>query len=286
MAHSMAKPKKNSTLPTDHCAAPPESRMGSDFVYPDGDQEIRRHLPVDPKNDMISSEGWTAAAFLECRGHQKCTNKYRPFYIDYYGRSGTIQGFSFSDVLAGSKQIQQISSGIKWSLWERALLPSTTVKERTNTHPLFLIYPRMPHSKAEWKVQTTGVSEHPPQRTPLPSPRRGGSAFYRPVRGVRRFWSGLIAASGGQHNGPPARDLHRCHHYFMFINHHTWFTWEIIVLAQLPLAWVFSASINSVQLYVEKQKVEQSLALYLSPKLVKQFAKDPTLLKRARKNNC
>jgi adenylate cyclase len=37
--------------------------------------------------------------------------------------------------------------------------------------------------------------------------------------------------------------------------------------------------VNSVQLYVEKQKVEQSLALYLSPKLVKQFAKDPTLLK-------
>ncbi len=67
--------------------------------------------------------------------------------------------------------------------------------------------------------------------------------------------------------------------YVMFIHFHAWFAWEIIVLAQLPLAWVFSVATNSVQLYVEKQKVEQSLALYLSPKLVKQFAKDPTLLK-------
>jgi adenylate cyclase len=67
--------------------------------------------------------------------------------------------------------------------------------------------------------------------------------------------------------------------YLMFIHLHSWFAWEIVVLAQLPIAWIFSVSVNSVQLYVEKQKVEQSLALYLSPKLVKQFAKDPTLLK-------
>jgi len=67
--------------------------------------------------------------------------------------------------------------------------------------------------------------------------------------------------------------------YLMFAHLHRWFAWEIIVLAQLPIAWVFSVSFNSVQLYVEKQKVEQSLSLYLSPKLVKKFANNPKLLK-------
>jgi adenylate cyclase len=67
--------------------------------------------------------------------------------------------------------------------------------------------------------------------------------------------------------------------YCMFAQYHLWFAWLIFVLAQLPLAAAFSVAVNSVQLYVEKQKVEQSLALYLSPKLVKQFAKNPKLLK-------
>src|SRR5208283_1417577 len=38
-----------------------DGRCGSDFVYPDGDQEVRRHLPADPDNDSFTSEGWAAA---------------------------------------------------------------------------------------------------------------------------------------------------------------------------------------------------------------------------------
>jgi adenylate cyclase len=67
--------------------------------------------------------------------------------------------------------------------------------------------------------------------------------------------------------------------YVAFTHFHYWFPWAIVVLAQIPLALLWSVAFNSVQLYVEKKLVEQSLALYLSPKLVKQFAKDPQLLK-------
>jgi adenylate cyclase len=42
---------------------------------------------------------------------------------------------------------------------------------------------------------------------------------------------------------------------------------------------MWSVAINSVRLHVEKQKVEQSLSLYLPARLVKKFANDPTLLK-------
>jgi adenylate cyclase len=58
-----------------------------------------------------------------------------------------------------------------------------------------------------------------------------------------------------------------------------WFPWLIIVAAQIPIALIWGVSYNSLQLYAEKVRVEQSLSLYLSPKLVKKFARDPSLLK-------
>jgi adenylate cyclase len=67
--------------------------------------------------------------------------------------------------------------------------------------------------------------------------------------------------------------------YVAFSRYHYWFPWTIVVLAQIPLALVWSIAFNSVQIYVEKRLVEQSLSLFLPPKLVKQFARDPTLLK-------
>jgi adenylate cyclase len=57
-----------------------------------------------------------------------------------------------------------------------------------------------------------------------------------------------------------------------------WFPWLIIAAIQLPVALCWSIAYNSVQLYVQKRLVEQSLELYLSPKLVKKFAKNPKLL--------
>jgi adenylate cyclase len=67
--------------------------------------------------------------------------------------------------------------------------------------------------------------------------------------------------------------------YVAFTKFHYWFPWMIVVLAQIPLALAWSIAFNSVQLYVEKKLVEQSLSLYLSPKMVKQLANDPALLK-------
>jgi adenylate cyclase len=66
--------------------------------------------------------------------------------------------------------------------------------------------------------------------------------------------------------------------YLLFVNHY-WFPWLIPVTIQIPVALVWSVAYNSVQIYVEKQKVEQSLSLFLPPRLVKKFASDPTLLK-------
>lgn len=58
-----------------------------------------------------------------------------------------------------------------------------------------------------------------------------------------------------------------------------WFPWMIIVAAQIPLALLWSILINSVQLYVENRLYQQSLSMYLSPKLVKKFASEKDILK-------
>jgi adenylate cyclase len=67
--------------------------------------------------------------------------------------------------------------------------------------------------------------------------------------------------------------------YLAFRDCHYWFPWAIPVLFQIPFAVLFSVVFNSLQLYVEKQKVEQSLRLYLPARLVKKFSSDPSLLK-------
>jgi adenylate cyclase len=67
--------------------------------------------------------------------------------------------------------------------------------------------------------------------------------------------------------------------YVAFARFQCWFPWLIVAVIQIPLALVWSIAFNSVQLYVEKKLVEQSLSLYLSPKLVKKFANNPKLLK-------
>jgi class 3 adenylate cyclase/CHASE2 domain-containing sensor protein len=68
-------------------------------------------------------------------------------------------------------------------------------------------------------------------------------------------------------------------HFRLFSDYHYWFPWAIPIVFQIPTALISSVVFNSVQLYVQKKQVEQSLRLYLPARLVKKFANDPTLLK-------
>jgi adenylate cyclase len=66
--------------------------------------------------------------------------------------------------------------------------------------------------------------------------------------------------------------------YALFRTTLTWVPWLYVVVQILAvLGW--SVLFNSVQLYVQKRLYESTLALYLSPKLVKKFSGEPALLK-------
>ena len=62
---------------------------------------------------------------------------------------------------------------------------------------------------------------------------------------------------------------------------HWWTPWLIVVAIQIPVTWAWAVLFHWFQSQLDKQYLEQSLSMYLSPKLVKQFArdKDRTLLK-------
>ena len=68
--------------------------------------------------------------------------------------------------------------------------------------------------------------------------------------------------------------------YYLFRWHHQWFPWLHSRGCPNPSALIWGIAFNSVQLYADKQKVEQSLSLYLSrPAREKIRQGTPTLLK-------
>ncbi len=58
---------------------------------------------------------------------------------------------------------------------------------------------------------------------------------------------------------------------------HFWFPWLTIVAVQIPVALAWAVLFHWVQGQLERQFLEQSLSMYLSPKLVKKFSRDKDL---------
>lgn len=256
-----------------------EGRLGCDFVYPDGDEIVRRHLPTDPKNDQVSSEAWSAASLLNVPLTKNEKNKFLPFYINYYGPSGTLPGYSFSKVLLGDAGVPTNFFTGKVVFVGASLLTKYS-GERKDEYPTPFAYlkPDVPFT-AGVEIQATAFLNL------LRNERLIRLSVVEEMLLIAGF--GFLAGFGLTLLRPLTTSITALAlavaaaavNYYMFVHYYTWFAWGIIALAELPVAWIFSVSVNSVQLYVEKQKVEQSLALYLSPKLVKQFAKDPSMLK-------
>ena len=58
---------------------------------------------------------------------------------------------------------------------------------------------------------------------------------------------------------------------YCFTWQHFWFSWLILVL-QIFIAWLFSVAANSVRLFVHNRLLEQTLSLYVTPKLARKLA--------------
>jgi adenylate cyclase len=266
-------------LPYDPFYYAAEQRCGSDAVYPDDDVMMRMYRLAETNDDRVPSEAWAAAALIHAPVTQSTATKFQDFYLNYYGPSATIPSVSFYKVLASDSGLPtNFFTGKMVFVGARVFTRYTG--DRKDAYPTpFSYWDKANQFTCGVEIEATAflnlIRNERLQR------------LSAPVEYAVIILTGLLTGFGLILLRPVAASITAVAlafavgavNYWMFTHLHLWFAWVIIVLAQIPIAWIFSISVNSVQLYVEKQLVEHSLSLYLSPKLVKKFARNPKLLK-------
>lgn len=256
------------------------ANVGTSEIYADDDLINRQHVPFSSQ-DPYHSLSWATASFLNAPITSEANqNKWpRPRWFNYYGPdkilpfvslyqaldvTPTVPAGFFSNkvVFVGQRVFTRSFSDRK----DEYPTPFPNLEEKDKFMPGVEVQAtaflnlmrgdwlnRSPARTEEWIIIAVGVLIG------------AGLASLRPLT------ASVVAIA--------AFAVFTAADYFAVTKIYYWFPWLIIVVAQIPIALAWSVAFNSVQLYVEKKLVEQSLALYLSPKLVKQFAKNPKLLK-------
>lgn len=64
----------------------------------------------------------------------------------------------------------------------------------------------------------------------------------------------------------------------LLIQTNTWFAWQVMII-QILVATIYSVGFNSLQLFVQKRLLQQTLAMHLSPTRVRQLISRPEILR-------
>ncbi|HEY3762947.1 MAG TPA: adenylate/guanylate cyclase domain-containing protein [Verrucomicrobiae bacterium] len=245
-------------------------------LNPDNDFIVRRHLhaPPDKAGDSYSSFTWETAKMLGAPVTKGPDTRYAERWINYYGPPGTIPSVSYYKALdtnqvppgAFSNVVVFVGSSLKTEY-------SGQFKDQYFT----------PYSKS---VLVPAVEV---QATQFLNLLRGDwlTQMPRTDETLVILLIGLLAGFGlTLFRSVPAAVLTACAMtaitlavFFCFGHYRLWFPWLIVVAVQIPVALLWSVVFNSIRLYVQNKLYEASLALYLSPKLVKKFSSDKDLLK-------
>ncbi|HEX3798657.1 MAG TPA: adenylate/guanylate cyclase domain-containing protein [Verrucomicrobiae bacterium] len=255
------------------------SAIGSAEIPADDDLVVRKHLRVDP-DEQILGISWVTANMAGAAVTKKEKASDRDRWINYYGPPLTIPSVSYFRVLdpqtlddavprgyfsnkvvfVGSRVSTKFGGDRKdeystpYSFWlaNNRFIPGVEIQA---TACLNLIrgdwISTVPYQ--EWLVIILGLIIG------------FGLAQYRPLPavGMAAVISVIVLAIS----------------YFLFSRQHLLVFWLVIVGVQIPIALLSSVVYNSVQLYVQNRLFEESLRMYLSPKLVKKFSSEKDILK-------
>ena len=257
--------------------------LGLDEVKPDSDLFIRRHFH-GASEDELPSLSWAAASLLGADATKETEQRFKPRWINYYGPPGTVpaaiprisfyaaldtdlvpSGFFSNKVAFVGAGLLTVFSGQRkdeyptpYSRWGGKGSRFMSGVEVQATMFLNLV-------RGDWltRASTPGLAE------------RTGIVLLGLLIGfglahLRPLWATPVALAGMLVITAVA--------YQLFLRAHFWFPWLILVV-QTFAALLWSVVFNSIQLYVQNKLYEQSLALYLSPKLVKKFASNKELLR-------
>lgn len=245
-------------------------------LSPDEDFTVRRHLHVPPEKeaDSYSSLTWESAKLAGASVALDDQARFPERWLNYYGPPGTIPAVSFHRVL----DTNAIPLGI---FSNKVVFVGSALKTDYSGRHKDEYY--TPYSD---KLLGPAIDQQATQFLNL----LRGDWLNRSAAGMELvlvILAGLVFGIGLTIFRPLIATIVACGSAFavtqtaflVFAHSRVWFPWLIIVAAQIPIALFWSIVFNSIQLYVQNKLYEASLALYLSPKLVKKFASDKELLK-------
>ena len=254
-------------------------KIGYDTTFPDGDGIIRKYLPVKTNlGETIGSEGWVGAEIAGASLPKEDSFKSNPFYLNYYGPSGTIPEVSYFKTLTDDAAVPPGFFKDK-VVFVGGKTQTQAWNERRDQYPtpfssISLNMPFSPGAEIHATAFLNLMRGEWLNRFSLSAETWAFAVFgilsglvlvlARPVQATLLAVTFAIAVTAVD--------------YFFFTQRHYWFPWLIPVLIQIPLALLWSITFNSVQLYVQNRLLEQSLGKHLSPKRVKQLRSKPEFL--------
>jgi adenylate cyclase len=254
--------------------------VGSSETIPDSDAVIRVHTP----EDQLPSLSWAAASFLKADITQRPGESTALRWVHYYGKPLWLQETSYHSALDPAKTSDDVFRGKAVFVGGRLITKMIAERKDEYANPYSFWIPRDLAVKQGGGLFSPGVEvqatmflnlirsdwlRRPGERVELLVMVITGIVFgfglvrLRPFAATGATLAGLVIITGVSH--------------LLFVKWLIWFPWLILVV-QVGVAHAWSVLFNSVQFYVQKRLMEQTLSLYLSPKLVRKFARSPRLL--------
>jgi len=267
--------------PTEKQTAPPikllrdsatDDNIGSAEVTPDADLVVRKHTT----ESELPSLSWVAARFV---GARVATNESPDAvrWLNYYGPPGSVLSVSYCDALKPGKVEDSFFRDKVVFVGSRIITKFAGERKDEYRTPFGFFVTKGAMFVPGVEIQATAcmnlLREDWLRRLPL-----GVELAVVVVAGLLVGF-GLMRLQPLTAAGVAAAILILLFGVcYLAVLNLSWFVFFIVVV-QVGFALVISVAYNSLQAYVQKRLAEQSLAFYLSPKLVKKFASNPSLLK-------
>lgn len=258
---------KKFRLPTD-VLRDSAAQIGSAQVLPSRDLIVRQHT-AGPPHEQLSSLAWTAAEFIGAV-HLNEDGEPPSRWLQYYAPADSLPLIGYYDALKGD-QPDLFRDKVVF-VGARVLTRFAGERKDEYPTPYTFLRPETPFISGV-EIQATAfvnlVRGDWWRRASSPTETAvivllGALLGY--VLMQARPWSATalaLVASGAV----------LLVSYAFLRRGNLWFPW-LIPVTQVAVVWVASVSVNSFRLYLERRLYEQTLSLYLSPKLVKKFAHD------------
>ena len=255
--------------------------IGSAEVEADSDLIVRQHTPRG--ENPISSLSWAAATFVQAPVTKTEANETAQRWVNYYGPPGTVPGISYYKAIDPAQSSDDLFNGKIVFVGARVLTKFAGERKDEYRNPFSSFL-----TEAMQKEHSLFIAGVEIQATFFLNLWRGDSLRRLSAAGENAIILivGLLFGFSLVQLRPTlaamtaviAIAIVMSGSFFPFKTRLVWFPW-LIPCIQIVIALSWSIVFNSIQLYVQKRLYEQTLRLYLPPKLVKKFSKTREFLK-------